>query len=91
MNILQCNLPVQTLCVTSTVGDLKPLWFRYEDEYHNVVKVEISNVLSCKETKIAGCLSLVYTCESILNSSISIVELQYLIGSHKWVLKRKVS
>ena len=91
MEILQCNLPVQTLCITSTMGDLKPLWFRYEDNSHSIIKVNILNILSCKESKIAGCKSIVFTCEAVLDDNLAIVELQYLVASHKWMLKKKVA
>lgn len=91
MEILQCNLPIQTLCITSTMGELKPLWFRYEDNNHSIVKVNISNILSCKEVKTAGSKSIVFTCEAISNNNLAIVELQYLVSSHKWMLKKKVS
>lgn len=91
MEILQCNLPIQTLCVTSTMGDINPLWFRYEDDAHSIIKVTISQILACKEIKTAGSKSLVYTCEATLDDRLAIVELQYLISSHKWILKRKVA
>lgn len=91
MEILQCNLPIQTLCITSTVGDLKPLWFRYEDAEHQIIKVTISQVLSCRDTIIAGNKSITYTCEAQLDQVNAIVELQYLIMSHKWILKRKIT
>lgn len=85
------HLPIQTLCVISTLGKLRPLWFRYEDEEHNIVKVDILSVLSTKDVQLAGSKSIVFTCEASLDNNIIIVELQYLINTHKWILKKKVT
>lgn len=91
MDTTACHLPIQTLCVVSTVGDLKPIWFRYEDEEHIIKRVDICEILTKKETALAGRKSLVFTCAATLDDISAIVELQYMIDTHKWVLKRKIT
>lgn len=85
------HLPIQTLCVISTLGKLRPLWFRYEDAEHRIMKVDILNILSTKEVQLAGNKSLVFTCEASMDNNMAIVELQYMINTHKWILKKKVA
>lgn len=87
---INCYLPIQTLCIVSTTGDVRPVWFRYEDEQHNIIKVVIQEILSFKETKLAGRKELLFTCSAMNGNTMSIFDIKYAIDTHKWVLCRKV-
>lgn len=85
-----CYLPIQTLCLISTTGDVRPVWFRYEDELHQIIKVKIAEILSYKEIKTAGKRELIYTCTATDGENMNIFDLKYTLETHKWILYRKV-
>lgn len=91
MDNTYCYRPIQTLCIVSTLGEIRPVWFRYEDEEHNIIKVDIREILSQKESRVAGRKELIYTCSAQADEQLTIVELKYTIESHKWILSRKVT
>ena len=45
------NIPIQLVGACSTLGDMTPLWFRYENEEHAVVTVKVEEVVSSKEER----------------------------------------
>ena len=48
------NIPIQLVGACSTLGDMTPLWFRYENEEHAVVTVKVEEVVSSKEERYCG-------------------------------------
>lgn len=91
MESTYCYRPIQTLCIVSTLGELRPVWFRYEDEEHRIIRANIREILSCEEKRLAGGKEIVYTCTVETDGIIALVELKYVINSHKWILSRKVT
>ena len=55
------NIPIQTFCVVSTLGDFTPVRFRYEEPDHSIITVQINEILSHKETDFAGVHELRFT------------------------------
>jgi hypothetical protein len=41
--------PVDMICLCNANGDIQPLRFRMEDEKHQLVRVDIDEVVSCKK------------------------------------------
>ncbi len=46
------NYPIQRVCAFSTQGDIKPLRFKYEDPEHQIITVDVDNVIARKEMPI---------------------------------------
>ena len=82
------NIPIQVFCVVSTMGDLTPVRFRFESDDHRIITVEITEILSHKELRMAGTREIIYTCSAIIEKQAQIVNLKYQINSHRWIFAR---
>jgi len=78
------NLPIQTFCICSTIGEFTPLRFRFEDGEHKVQTITIDKILCVKEINYVGREAYVYTCQSIVDDTARLFEIKYTVGSHKW-------
>ncbi len=85
------NIPVQLISSCSTLGDFRPLRFRYEDENHALHTVEVEDVLASKLSKVAGTECLIYTCTAHVNDCLKIFTLKYYVRSHKWSIDQMLS
>ena len=87
---MMCNSPVDVIAVCSTDGSIKPLRFRMEDEDHQLLRIDIEEVISSKEIQYVGIEAYVYLCRATVRGKESVFELRYMIRSHNWQLLRKV-
>ena len=78
------NIPIQTFCVVSTLGDFTPIRFRFENEQHEIITVNINEILSHKETNFAGINEIRYTCNAFIGDELKMFELKYSVIQHKW-------
>ena len=85
------NYPIQMVCAFSTQGDIKPLRFKYEDPEHQIITVDVDNILARKEMSIGYGGSLIFTCESEIDDVKRMYELRYEIGTHKWVFSGRLN
>lgn len=84
------NIPVQLVSVFSTLGDITPRWFRYEEEDHGIVKVDISEIVSVKEINFVGIKMLQYLCKAKINEQNRMFELRYEITTHRWTFYQMI-
>lgn len=87
---MKCNSPVDVIAVCSTDGSIKPLRFRMEDEEHQLLRIDIEEVISSKEIQYVGIEAYVFLCRATVRGKESVFELRYMIRSHNWQLLRKV-
>ena len=87
---MKCNTPVDVIAVCSTDGSIKPLRFRIEDEDHQLLRIDIEEVISSKEIQYVGIEAYVFLCRATVRGKESVFELRYMIRSHNWQLLRKV-
>lgn len=87
---MKCNSPVDVIAVCSTDGSIKPLRFRMEDEDHQLLRIDIEEVISSKEIQYVGIEAYVFLCRATVRGKESVFELRYMIRSHNWQLLRKV-
>ena len=87
---MKCNSPVDVIAVCSTDGSIKPLRFRMEDEEHQLLRIDIEEVISSKEIQYVGIEAYVFLCRATVRGKESVFELKYTIRSHSWQLIRKV-
>ena len=85
-----CNSPVDVIAVCSSDGSIKPLRFRMEDEDHQLLRIDIEEVISTKEIQYVGIEAHVFLCRATVRGKESVFELRYMIRSHNWQLLRKV-
>lgn len=85
------NIPIQMLGAWSTVGEIKPLRFRYESEDHQIETVNIESVLAHKDTSFNGVKEIQYTCQAQVFGEKRLFILVYSVSSRKWRLSRMLS
>ncbi|MDD6346969.1 MAG: hypothetical protein PUA52_03015 [Lachnospiraceae bacterium] len=85
------NVPIQAISVCSTIGDMTPLRFRYEDDRHQLQTVCISRVIAVKPTVLAGINCLEYTCAADCGGIEKLCILKYNVLNHTWILVRMLS
>lgn len=84
------NQPVEMLAVCDTMGTLRPIRFRVEDEEAGLQVVRILEVLSCKEIQYVGVEAFSYLCSGELGGRRRLMELRYTVRTHRWVLFRMI-
>ena len=87
---MNCNSPVDVIAVCSADGFIKPLRLRMEDEKHQLLRIDIEEVISCKEIQYVGIEAHIFLCRATIQGKESVFELKYTIRSHNWQWMRKV-
>lgn len=87
---MKCNSPVDVISVCSADGTIKPLRLRMEDDEHQLLRIDIEEVISCKEIQYVGIEAHVFLCRATVRGKESVFELKYTVRSHNWCLMRKV-
>lgn len=87
---MRCNSPVDVISVCNADGSIRPLRIRMEDEEHQLLRIDIEEVISSKEIQYVGIEAHVFLCRATVRGKESVFELKYTIRSHNWLLMRKV-
>ena len=82
--------PVDVICAYSASGEIRHLRFRMEDEDHQLLRVDIEEVISCREVQHVGIEAHIFLCKAFVGGKKTLFELKYTIRSHNWCLLRKV-
>ena len=84
------NCPVDVISVCSADGSIRPLRLRVEDEEHQLLRIDIDEVISVKEIQYVGIEAQVFLCRAMVRQKEWMFELKYTIRSHSWCWLRKV-
>lgn len=82
--------PVDVISVCSASGDIRPLRLRMEDEEHQLLRVDIDEVISSRKIQYVGIEAHIFLCRATVENKKWLFELKYTIRSHCWCLLRKV-
>ena len=82
--------PVDVISMCSADGQIRPLRFRMEDESHQLIRVDIDEIISCRPIQYVGIEAQVFLCSAKVDGKRWLFELKYTIRSHCWCLMRKV-
>ena len=82
--------PIDVICVCSANGDIRPLRFRIETEEHQLLRVDIDEVISSKLIQHVGIEARIFLCRATVEGRQWLFELRYTIRSHCWSFMRKV-
>ena len=82
--------PVDVISMCSASGEIRPLRLRMEDEHHQLLRVDIEEVISVKEIQYVGIEAHVFLCRATVGQRKWLFELRYTIRTHSWCLLRKV-
>ena len=88
---MQNNVPIDTISFCNTLGEIKPMRIRIENEAHERIIADIKEIAYHKETKPSGITVLVYGCKLILFGEERLIELHYYTDTHRWTLFRIVN
>ena len=82
--------PVDVISMCSANGDIVPLRLRMEDEAHQLLRIDIEEIISIKKIQYVGIEAHVFLCKAVVRGKSWLFELKYTIRSHNWSLQRKV-
>lgn len=82
--------PVDVISMCSANGEIWPLRLRMEDEEHQLLRIDIEEVISSKPIQYVGIEAHVFLCRATVRGKQWLFELRYTIRSHCWHLQRKV-
>ncbi|MEF2838816.1 MAG: hypothetical protein U0N82_13985 [Oscillospiraceae bacterium] len=82
--------PVDVISMCSASGEIRPLRFRMEDEQHQLLRIDIEEIIDSKEIQYLGIEATVYLCRATVRGKQWLFELKYTIRSHVWSFFRKV-
>ena len=86
----QKNKPVDVIAMYSAAGDIRPLRLRLEDENHQLLRIDIDEIVSVKEIQYVGIEAHVFLCRATVRQKECVFELRYTIRTHSWCLLRKI-
>ena len=84
------NLPVEVISLCSADGEIRPLRFRMEDDAHQLLRVDIDEVISVKPIQYVGVEAQIFLCKAMVKGKQWMFELKYTIRTHSWCLFRRV-
>ena len=84
------NRPVDVIAMCSAAGDIRPLRLRMEDEHHQLLRIDIEEIISVKKIQYVGIEAHVFLCRATVKKKECVFELRYTIRTHSWCLLRKV-
>ena len=84
------NLPVDVISVCSADGQIRPLRLRMEDEEHQLLRVDIEEIVSMKPVQFVGIEAQIFLCKATVKGKQWLFELKYTIRTHNWCLFRRV-
>lgn len=82
--------PVDVISMCSADGQIRPLRLRMEDEAHQLLRVDIDEIISVKQIQYVGIEAFVFLCRATVRERNWLFELKYTIRTHTWCLLRKV-
>lgn len=82
--------PVDVISMCSANGDIRPLRFRMEDEDHQLLRIDVEEIISSKSIQYVGIEAQIFLCRATVKGKKTLFELRYTIRSHNWCLLRKV-
>ena len=84
------NCPVDVISICSAGGQIQPLRLRVEDENHQLLRINITEIVSSKTIQYVGIEAQVFVCKAEVDGQQWMLELKYTIRSHSWCIVRRV-
>ncbi len=84
------NQPIDVISVCSADGAIKPLRLRLEDEEHQLLRIDIEEIISMKPIQFVGIEAQLFLCRATVEQKQWLFELKYTIRSHTWSFYRRI-
>lgn len=78
--------PIEMNSVTDLEGIIKPIRFRVTGKDEELHVIKVLRVYKIEESRIAGVMTRIYTCEIMIENTMRICELRYSLDTTKWDL-----
>lgn len=79
---------VDVISVCSADGKIRPLRLQIQDEQHQLLRINIDEVVSVKEITHVGVEAQIFLCRARVWEKSWLLELKYLFRSHTWKLQK---
>lgn len=79
---------VDVISVCNSDGQIRPLRLQLKDEQHQLLRINIDEVVSVKEITHVGVEAQIFVCRARVWERSWVLELKYLFRSHIWKLQR---
>lgn len=86
----QTIFPVDVISMCSAGGEIRPLRMRLENEEHQLLRIDIDEIVSVKYIQYVGIEAQIFLCRATVQGQRWLFELKYTIRTHSWSLMRKV-
>ena len=83
------NQPVDVISMCSADGEIRPLRLRMEDENHQLLRIDIDEIISMKPIQFVGIEAQIFLCRAMVQGKEWMFELKYTIRTHNWCLFRR--
>ena len=90
MSGLVRNKAVDVISMFSADGEIRPLRLRMEDEEHQLLRIDIDEIISMKPIEYVGIEAQLFLCKAVVKGKEWLFELKYTIRTHSWCLFRRV-
>lgn len=77
---------VDMISVCNADGSFLPLRFRFEDHDRCVRRVQVLEILACREIKYVTVEAYEYTCRTRTEEREELMRVRYAVRSHRWSL-----
>ena len=85
---MQKVCPVDVIAMYSASGEIRPLRLRLEDETHQLMRVDIEEIVNIRQVQYVGIEATVFLCRATVRQKLWLFELKYT--TQTWSLMRKV-
>ena len=82
--------PVDVISYCGADGELRPLRIRFEDDAHELHKINIQTIHDIRHITFVGLEAQIFLCTGILFDRSIRFELKYAIRSHCWYLSQQL-
>ena len=79
---------VDVISVCSANGEIRPLRLQLQDEQHQLLRINIDEVVSTKEITHVGVEAQIFVCRARVWDRPWVLELKYFFRSHTWKLQK---
>ena len=82
--------PVDVISVCRADGSIEPLRMQVEDDRHQLIRVNIEQIVSKREIPYVGVEARVFLCRGSMECRDCMFEIKYTFRSHCWSILRRV-
>ncbi len=87
---MMLHQPVEVISVCSADGEIRPLRLRMEDEQHQLLRIDIDEIVNMKPIQYVGIEAQIFLCKATVRGRQWMFELKYTIRTHNWCFYRRV-